>query len=68
MPKAAPAVESKAYMELYTMLETSAQELESMDVPDVDRVMPLVTSAVAAYSQCKERIAAVRLEMAAVNA
>jgi exonuclease VII small subunit len=68
MPKPTPAVESKAYMELYTTLEQSAQALESMDVPDVDRVMPLVTSAVDAFSKCKERIAAVRLEMAAVNA
>lgn len=68
MPKSAPAAESKAYMDLYSTLETAARELESMDVPDVDRVAPLVNAAVLSRQQCKDRIAAVRLDIAAINA
>lgn len=47
------------YREAYATLSRIAGELEGGDA-DLDRVLPLLEEARAAYQQCRERIEAVR--------
>lgn len=51
------------YREAYATLSRIAAELESGDA-DLDRVLPLLEEARAAYAACKERIEAVRAVLA----
>lgn len=55
MPDAQPLT----YREAYARLSRIAAELESGDA-DLDRVLPLLEEARAAYAACRERIEAVR--------
>lgn len=48
-----------SYREAYARLSRIAAELESGEA-DLDRVLPLLEEAKAAYAACKERIEAVR--------
>lgn len=52
-----------SYREAYARLSRIAAELESGE-PDLDRVLPLLEDARAAYAQCRERIEAVRAVLA----
>ncbi|MEF2277149.1 exodeoxyribonuclease VII small subunit [Deinococcus sp. YIM 134068] len=60
MPDAPPAL---SYREAYARLSRIAAELESGDA-DLDRVLPLLEEARAAYAACRERIEAVRAVLA----
>ena len=50
---------STAYRDAYARLARIAAELESGEA-DLDRVLPLLEEARAAYAECKDRIEAVR--------
>lgn len=52
-----------SYREAYARLSRIAAELESGEA-DLDRVLPLLEEARAAYAQCRERIEAVRAVLA----
>ena len=52
-----------SYREAYARLSRIAAELESGEA-DLDRVLPLLEAARAAYAQCRERIEAVRAVLA----
>ncbi len=52
-----------AYREAYATLSRIAAELENGDA-DLDRVLPLLEEARAAYAVCRERIEAVRAVLA----
>lgn len=52
-----------SYREAYTRLARIAAELESGEA-DLDRVLPLLEDARAAYAACRERIEAVRSVLA----
>jgi len=52
-----------SYREAYARLSRIAAELESGEA-DLDRVLPLLEEARAAYAQCRERIKAVRAVLA----
>lgn len=56
MPDAAPPL---SYREAYARLARIAAELETGEA-DLDRVLPLLEEARAAYAACRERIEAVR--------
>lgn len=57
------AAEPTTYREAYATLSRIAAELENGDA-DLDRVLPLLEEARAAYAQCKGRIEAVRAVLA----
>ncbi|WP_189073302.1 exodeoxyribonuclease VII small subunit [Deinococcus sedimenti] len=52
-----------SYREAYARLSRIAAELESGEA-DLDRVLPLLEDARAAYARCRERIEAVRAVLA----
>ncbi|WP_019588064.1 exodeoxyribonuclease VII small subunit [Deinococcus apachensis] len=52
-----------SYREAYTRLSRIAAELETGEA-DLDRVLPLLEEARAAYAACRERIEAVRAVLA----
>ncbi|TDE86512.1 exodeoxyribonuclease VII small subunit [Deinococcus sp. S9] len=54
---------SLTYREAYARLSRIAAELESGEA-DLDRVLPLLEEARAAYAACRERIEAVRAVLA----
>ncbi|GAA5514488.1 hypothetical protein Dcar01_03244 [Deinococcus carri] len=56
MPDASPPL---TYREAYARLSRIAAELENGEA-DLDRVLPLLEEARAAYAACRERIEAVR--------
>lgn len=58
---------SKAYMQHYEDLKSAGQQLSEMQEPDVDLILPLVTKGTEAYKFCKERIDAVRQQLAAME-
>lgn len=58
MPSPAPS-----YREAYATLSRIAAELENGDA-DLDRVLPLLEEARAAYAACRERVEAVRAVLA----
>lgn len=60
MPDASPP---PSYREAYARLARIAAELESGEA-DLDRVLPLLEEARAAYAACRERIEAVRAVLA----
>ncbi|EYB69416.1 hypothetical protein DEIPH_ctg008orf0153 [Deinococcus phoenicis] len=60
MPDAPPAL---TYREAYARLSRIAAELETGEA-DLDRVLPLLEEARAAYAACRERIEAVRAVLA----
>ncbi|GAA5501211.1 hypothetical protein Dxin01_00943 [Deinococcus xinjiangensis] len=57
------AADPTTYREAYATLSRIAAELENGDA-DLDRVLPLLEEARAAYAQCKGRIEAVRAVLA----
>ena len=61
MPRPAPAKKAPpgTYREAYAVLARIASELESGEA-DLDRVLPLVQEAQAAYQVCRERIVALQ--------
>jgi exodeoxyribonuclease VII small subunit len=62
MPRPAaktPSPEPRTYREAYAALSRIAAELESGEA-DLDRVLPLIQEAQAAYEVCRERIEALR--------
>ncbi len=68
--KAQPgAARTQSYRAAYQQLSRIAAELEGGET-DLDKVLPLLTEAQAAYEVCKERIDALRtaLELGAVGA
>ena len=58
-PAAAKSVPPRTYREAYAALARIAAELESGEA-DLDRVLPLIQEAQAAYEVCRERIEALR--------
>lgn len=58
---------SQEYLKLYEILDNSATTLENMDVPDVDKVMPLVNQGIDALKICMERIQQVRAQVEAIK-
>ena len=58
-PAAAKSVPPRTYREAYAALARIAAELESGEA-DLDRVLPLIQEAQAAYEVCRERIGALR--------
>ncbi|WP_264775845.1 exodeoxyribonuclease VII small subunit [Deinococcus aetherius] len=58
-----PDPQPLTYREAYARLSRIAAELESGDA-DLDRVLPLLEEARAAYAACRERIEAVRAVLA----
>ncbi len=52
-------VATESYAENYSKLKGVAETLRSGEV-DIDQLVPMVESAVAAYKVCKERIKAVQ--------
>ncbi|WP_310582023.1 exodeoxyribonuclease VII small subunit [Deinococcus sp.] len=61
MPRPAPkkAASAMTYRDAYASLARIAAELESGEA-DLDRVLPLIEEAQAAYEVCRERIEALR--------
>ena len=61
MPRPAPkkAASAMTYRDAYAALSRIAAELESGEA-DLDRVLPLIEEARAAYEICRERIEALR--------
>ena len=61
MPRPAPkkAASAMTYRDAYAALARIAAELESGEA-DLDRVLPLIEEAQAAYEVCRERIEALR--------
>ena len=59
MPQTPPLT----YREAYARLSRIAAELEAGEA-DLDRVLPLLEEALAAYAACRERIEAVRAVLA----
>lgn len=57
--KAVAATTSATYMENYKALSDAAQELRGQEVVDIDKLVPIVDKALAAYAACKSRIEAV---------
>ncbi len=57
------STETASYREAYAALSRIAAELENGDA-DLDRVLPLLEEARAAYAQCQSRIEAVRAVLA----
>lgn len=57
--KVVSSVLSATYMENYKVLSDAAQELREQEVVDIDKLVPIVDKALAAYSACKSRIEAV---------
>lgn len=49
----------ESYIENFKILADAAQELREQEVADIDRLVPLVDRALAAYTACKGRISAV---------
>lgn len=51
---------TQQFAENFSTLKTSVDRLKQLDVPDLDELVTLVSTASAAYQGCKARIAAVR--------
>ena len=64
MPRPAPkkAASAMTYRDAYASLTRIAAELESGEA-DLDRVLPLIEEAQAAYEVCRERIEALRFAL-----
>ncbi len=60
-------MKNDGYMAHYENLKSSANQLAEMEEPDVDKIIPLVTKGLESYKQCKERIEAVRQQLAATQ-
>ena len=68
MPRPAPrkAASVFTYRDAYAALARIAAELESGEA-DLDRVLPLIEEAQAAYEVCRERIEALRIALGEVG-
>jgi len=51
---------TQSFLDHYQRLQASAEALQSMQEPDVDKIMPLVNQGMEAYREVKARIDAVR--------
>ena len=54
-----PISPASNYLDNYRTLSEAAKELREQDIVDIDRLVPLVDRALAAFSACKGRIEAV---------
>lgn len=53
-------VPASSYIENYRVLAEAARELREQEDVDIDRLVPMVDKALAAYAACKGRIDAVQ--------
>lgn len=56
-----------SFLDHYQRLQSSAEALQGMQEPDVDKIMPLVNQGMEAYREVKARIDAVRAALNSVN-
>lgn len=57
-------VPAASYIENYKILAEAARELREQEDVDIDRLVPMVDKALAAYAACKGRIDAVQALLA----
>ncbi len=58
---------TQSFLDHYQRLQASAEALQSMQEPDVDKIMPLVNQGMEAYREVKARIDAVRAALNSVT-
>jgi exodeoxyribonuclease VII small subunit len=58
---------TNSFLEHYQRLQASAEALQTMQEPDVDKIMPLVNQGMEAYREVKARIDSVRAALNSVS-
>lgn len=58
---------TNSFLEHYQRLQASAEALQTMQEPDVDKIMPLVNQGMEAYREVKSRIDSVRAALNSVS-
>ncbi|MDW3046222.1 exodeoxyribonuclease VII small subunit [Vibrio sp. Vb1554] len=48
--------QTSSYIDNYSKLKSASEELSQQNVPDVDRIIPLVKQGTQAYQHCMSRI------------